>query len=132
MTNILIVEDKLEVRISLRVLLEEEGYEVVEANNGKEGLAYINDNGEDIDAVITDIMMPEVDGIEFMTALKIMTVDFPVLVISGGGYQMEASEVLEAAAQLADNVLKKPFTQDELVSALKVATDNKGREQCQA
>lgn len=125
MSQVLVIDDKIEVRISLRAILEEGGYQVVEAKNGADAINQIQNNPQGYDMIITDIMMPEVDGVELMTALKIMNVDTPVLAMSGGGYAMDAQMMLKAASQVADHILSKPFTSDELFRAVAIANENK-------
>ncbi|MEM6780347.1 MAG: response regulator [Pseudomonadota bacterium] len=126
MSTILIVDDKMEVRLSLRAILEDDGHTIHEAENGNQAIQTVQSDDQKFDMIITDIMMPEVDGIEFMTALKIMNSQAPVLAISGGGYSMDAHEMLGAASNVADHILTKPFTPGELHEAVKVANQNKG------
>lgn len=123
--KIFIVDDKPEVRLSLKLILEDAGYTIEEASNGKEAIQVLQENGHDYDLVITDIMMPEVDGVELMTALRIMNSQIPVLAVSGGGYTMDAQEMIGAALQVSDHILKKPFTPDELTEAIQITLDNK-------
>lgn len=121
MGDILIVEDKPEVRLSLKLMLEESGHTVHEVSSGADALTAIQSRPTCFTAIITDIMMPGVDGVELMTALKIMRCTSAVLAISGGGYQMDAGQILNHAATLADGYLKKPFTAKELEAALETA-----------
>jgi len=124
MPKILVVDDKMEVRICVKAILEDAGYEIDEAENGLVALNKMQDVNYNTDLIVTDIMMPELDGIEFMTALKIMDRKIPVLAISGGGHAMDANEMLNAANQVADHILTKPFTPTELLSAIRTATHN--------
>ncbi len=120
--RILIVEDRLDVRMSIEAMLEEEGYHIEMAENGKIALDVLaRDMANDpYDLVITDVMMPDLDGIELMTAINVGYGDNkpPVMVISGGGYNMAADDLLIAAGDMADHVLRKPFTVDELVKSV--------------
>lgn len=118
MPKILVIDDKPEVRLSVKAILEDEGYDIDEAVNGLDALNKLQGENYSTDMVITDIMMPELDGIEFMTALQIMNTKTPVLAISGGGHAMDANEMLNAASQVADHVLTKPFTPTELIDAI--------------
>ena len=123
MPRILVVDDRLDVRMSLEAILEFAGYELVSAENGKVALDVLNrDMSENklFDLVITDVMMPELDGIELMTAIRVGYSDKspPIMVISGGGYNMAADDLLEAANRMADHVLRKPFTAEELIEAV--------------
>ncbi len=122
MSRILIVDDRLDVRVSLEAMLELEGHELVMAENGKEALEILSRDmaGNPYDLIITDVMMPEIDGIELMSAINngYQEAMLPVMVISGGGYNMAADDLLNAASKIADHVLRKPFTTGELIEAV--------------
>lgn len=124
MHKILVVDDKIDVRICVKAILEDAGYQIDEAENGLEALNKVQNGDYNADLIVTDIMMPELDGIEFMTALQIMDRKIPILAISGGGHAMDANEMLNAAGQVANHVLTKPFTPDELLSAIESADQN--------
>ena len=79
--RVLVIEDNAELRDYLRLALRSEGYEVLTARNGKEALALID--GQRLDAVVTDLFMPEMDGIETITALRRKLPDVKVVAISG-------------------------------------------------
>lgn len=123
MPRVLVVDDRLDVRMSLEAILEFAGYELVSAENGRVALDVLNrdmSENKKFDLVITDVMMPELDGIELMTAIRVGYSDKspPIMVISGGGYNMAADDLLEAANRMADHVLRKPFTAEELIEAV--------------
>ena len=73
--KVLVVEDEEGIRNTLKIFLKSQGYEVVEATNGKEGLSLLND---DIYLAIVDIMMPIMDGISMVTILR-KQFDLPVI-----------------------------------------------------
>jgi CheY-like chemotaxis protein len=117
MSNILVVDDDAAVRFTVRDFLESAGHSVVEACNGKECLAILEKVGS-FDCVVTDIIMPEKDGVETTLHLKRIYPDLKVIVISGGG-RSNNMELLDAAKVLgADAVLAKPFTQGQLLETL--------------
>ena len=67
------------------------------------------------DLVITDILMPEMDGTEVIIKSKKSHPNLPIIAISAGGHGVSASQALELASQKADAVLEKPFSKDELL-----------------
>ena len=117
MNNILIIEDDDQIRKMLRQMLERAGYEVFDASNGKDGSRAYRENPADL--IITDIFMPEMDGLETILELRR---DFPVLkiiAISGGarGGSFDFLPIAESFG--AAKILKKPFTREEILSAVK-------------
>jgi len=113
MARILIVDDEDMVRLTLRKFLETAGHEVFEAENGEKGLKAFQDQPADL--VITDIIMPEKEGIETIVDLKKEVPDLPIIAISGGG-RIGNMDFLEIAGKLgARHVLSKPFDRQELL-----------------
>ncbi len=80
MSKVLLVDDSMFTRSMLKKLVKEMGHEVVEAANGREGLDAITRDEPDI--VITDLLMPEMDGIGLLEAVKKKNIDIPVIVLS--------------------------------------------------
>ncbi len=80
MSKVLLVDDSMFTRSMLKKLVKEMGHEVVEAENGREGLDAIT--REEPDIVITDLLMPEVDGIGLLEGVKEKNIDVPVVVLS--------------------------------------------------
>lgn len=119
MKQILIVEDKASVRVTLEAVLSEAGYQTHSLADGAAASAYMQNPDAPPDLIICDIIMPKVNGIEFVTGLRAVNNTVPVLFISGGGYDMVADEMLQAAAPLANGILKKPFANNELVNAVR-------------
>lgn len=116
MTRILVIDDDDQLRQMLRRMLEYTGYEVVEAADGAQGLKVFHE--EPTDLVITDILMPGQEGIETIILLRRDYPDVPVIAISGGG-TISANAHLNTAGKLgADRTLSKPFTRDEILSAV--------------
>ena len=115
--HILIMDDDDDVRMNLREMLENEGYRVTDAPNGKIGMRLFRESR--VDLVITDIVMPEQEGLETVKELKD---DFPavkIIVISGGG-KLKPEPYLKLAGQLgANKTLLKPFKRDDILSAVK-------------
>lgn len=112
--RILVVDDDRAVRDSLRRSLEFNGYEVAVANDGVEALARIN--GISPDALIVDVMMPRLDGIETTKALRAAGNDVPILVLTARDSVGDRVDGLDAGA---DDYLSKPFALDELLARVR-------------
>ncbi len=112
--RILVVDDDRAVRDSLRRSLEFNGYEVALANDGVEALARIN--GLAPDALIVDVMMPRLDGIETTRALRAAGNDLPILVLTARDSVDDRVDGLDAGA---DDYLAKPFALDELLARVR-------------
>ncbi len=123
MAKILLVDDDDSIRKMLRIVLTRMGHEVVDLANGS--LAWAAFQARPADLVIMDLIMPEKEGLETIRQFKRNGAKTKILAISGGG-RMDASDLLVIAEQLgADKVLAKPFTNEELVAALKVLLPEK-------
>jgi DNA-binding response OmpR family regulator len=116
MARILLIEDDEQFRRMLRAVLEHEGYVVEEAQNGRQGVA--NCRATPADLVITNIIMPEQEGLE---TIRILRQEFPavkIIAISGGGAWRNL-DFLSVARQLgAWRTLRKPFEMRELRAAV--------------
>jgi DNA-binding NtrC family response regulator len=93
---ILIVEDDLKVGESIRLLLKRRGYEILLASNGKEALSLFRQ--ETVDLVITDLVMPKMDGIELLEAVKHLRPETEVIVISAQGTIEKAVQAMKLGA----------------------------------
>ncbi|MEA3467794.1 MAG: sigma-54 dependent transcriptional regulator [Thermodesulfobacteriota bacterium] len=110
MYSILIVDDEPNYLIVLSELLRDEGLEVFTASSGKDGLAIIQD--VDLDLVITDMQMPEMDGLQFLEKIKETNSHLPVIMITAFAEVEKAVAAMQAGAY---NYLAKPFSNDELL-----------------
>jgi len=116
MGRILIVEDDKAVRELLREILRRAGHEVVDVENGKEALAAYKDSP--VDLVITNILMPEKEGLETIQELRRDDPDIKIIAISGGG-QIGPADYLEVARRFgAMRTFSKPFDRKELLAAV--------------
>jgi CheY-like chemotaxis protein len=116
MKKILVIEDDRLVRDYLVTLLARAGYTALAASNGNEGITLHHRAPADV--VITDIIMPEKDGIETIIDLRRAEPVPKVIAISGGGH-IGADDYLRSAALLgADLVLNKPFTGEAILDAV--------------
>ncbi|ROR92758.1 two-component system response regulator MprA [Nocardioides aurantiacus] len=110
----LVVEDDRAVRESLRRSLEFNGYQVSTASDGAEALAGIS--GTNPDAVVMDVMMPRLDGLETTRALRKVGNSVPILVLTARDAVGDRVEGLDAGA---DDYLAKPFALEELLARLR-------------
>ena len=111
--RVLVIEDNPDLREYLRVALEAQEHEVLTAAHGQEALAYLN--GHRVDAVLTDLFMPEMDGIETVAAVRKLFPDVRVVAMSG----RPGVDYLPVARELGvKHTLRKPFDIQELISAL--------------
>ena len=118
MASIIVIEDDADFRSLLRQVLEHAGHEVREAADGGAGLALHRDRPADL--VVTDLYMPEKDGIETILELREAFPDVRILAVSGAGHAVSRTASLEDARLLgADAVLAKPFGLAELREAVK-------------
>ena len=112
--RVLVVDDDRAVRESLRRSLEFNGFAVSLANDGAEALASIGGNAPD--ALVIDVMMPRLDGIETTRALRKAGNDLPILVLTARDSVGDRVEGLDAGA---DDYLTKPFALEELLARLR-------------
>lgn len=116
MAHILIIDDDDLFRSMLRDTLQVLGHSVTEAANGREGLERLQERPPDL--VMTDIIMPDMEGIETIIGLRRSHPRLPVIAMSGGG-RGSANDYLQVAQQLgATRVLAKPFSTEELQAAI--------------
>ena len=116
MARILVIDDEKLARLTLRKILESAGHTVIEATNGAEGIAMFRANHCDL--VITDIIMPDKEGIETIIELKRDFVDLRLIAISGGGRTRNLDFLKLAKLRGADKVLAKPFSRSEITNAV--------------
>lgn len=130
--GILIIDDEEDIRDVLQMILEGAGYDVRVASNGNQALELLHD--EPARLIITDIIMPEKDGVSLITEIRHQYPGVRVIAISGGGgidpiaYKPEAistTAYLAAAKQAgADHVITKPFEREDLLQAVEKLLKN--------
>ena len=117
MAKILVIDDEPQVRAMLRQMLEREGFEVMDAPDGKEGIKLYQENPTDL--IITDIIMPEKEGLETIRELKKDYPDVKIIAISGGR-RIEPGEYLLLAERFgAIKTFAKPVQREELLNAVR-------------
>ena len=118
MTKILVIDDERSIRNSMKDILQYEGYEVVLAENGMEGLVSVK--SEKPDVVFCDIKMPKMEGIEVLERIKEFSADTPVIMISGHG---TIDTAIEAIRKGAYDFIEKPMDLNRIPITIKNATD---------
>lgn len=117
MARILVIDDDDQLRVFLRRILEKDGHEVADAPNGAVGIMIHRENPADL--VITDIFMPEKEGISTIMDLNRNFPKVKIIAISGGG-RAHSVDYLELAKNLgAARAFQKPFDKADLLEAIK-------------
>ena len=123
---ILVIDDELVVRTTVRMMLENIGYEVLEAQNGQEGVLIYEKNKEKIDLVLLDMLMPVMDGTECFYQLK--KINSEVRVIISSGFTRDADLTGLKKAGLSD-LIRKPYNLQQLGKVIEnslIVSESKG------
>jgi CheY-like chemotaxis protein len=116
MHEILIIDDEPSIRKMLKKLLEKNSYQVWETNDGKQGIESYRENNPDL--IITDLIMPEKEGLETIRELKKIDPDVKIIAISGGGL-VDPKMYLNMASKFgAVRTFTKPVDNEILLSAI--------------
>ncbi len=121
MHSILVIDDEQPFREAMRFTLEEEGYAVFDAENGRAGIDIYRQSPTD--PIITDIVMPEYEGMETILALKREFPEARIIAMSGRQQTGPASFLGMAEKLGAGHTLTKPFRRAELLSAVRDSLD---------
>ena len=114
--NVLIVDDERSIRLSLRTILGNFGFDIVEAARGEEAVALVR--SEPFDAVLLDINMPGIGGIEVCRIMRKVSPRLPIVMLTVQGSEDRKVEALNAGA---DDYITKPFQLRELTARLRAA-----------
>ena len=117
MPRVLVIDDDPSLRFTLEAVLGDAGFAVETADGGRSGLAAFEARGADV--VLTDLAMPEVDGMKVLEALRAQDPSVPVVMLTAHGSERVAVAAMKAGA---DDYLPKPFDPDELVLSVKRAS----------
>lgn len=117
MTKILIIDDESSIRKLLNKLLSAEGYEILEAHNGNQGIELYKNHYPDL--IITDLIMPDKEGLETIKELRKLSPDVKIIAISGGGIANPEMYLDLALKFGAVRTLRKPIDNKILLSAVK-------------
>jgi len=124
MSHILIIDDDDALRIVLKASLEQMGHTVVESTDGRNGVECYKD--EAFDVVLTDLIMPDKEGIETILDLRKINPDVKIIAMSGGGRVGPGDYLLIARQVGAKRTLTKPFPLDDLKKAIEELTATAG------
>lgn len=110
--KLLVVDDDIIILQAMKSFLEKEGFEVTTTVDAQEALKIIEEQKDELDLVISDIMMPFISGIELLTSIKEIKANMPIVIVSA----LDQKEVIMMAFQLgAEDFVKKPINMDELI-----------------
>ena len=128
--RVLVVDDEADVRRSVRLILTKAGYDVIEAEDGEAGVKAVKsgDNPIAIDAIICDLDMPKMSGVEAIPIFLFQFPSCPVIILSGSAGLASAARLLKPGGLFKQGVvefLAKPIDQAKLLDAVKKAV-NKG------
>lgn len=110
-TKILLVEDDPNICTAVRLLLEQENWEVEEATSGEEGVAMFSD---DIDFILLDLMLPEMDGFEFCKYIRTRS-NVPIIILTA---REDIEDLVQGLTEGADDYVMKPFSPQELMARI--------------
>ncbi len=116
MKRVLVIDDDYQVRKMLRKMLEKEGYEVLDAIDGTHGIALHKESPADL--VITDLIMPEKEGIETISEMRDDFPELKIIAISGGGLVSPDPYLRLAKDMGAHDTFPKPIKKEELLSSM--------------
>ncbi len=117
-SRILVIDDEAEIRRSVRMILEYEGYEVLEASSGPDGVTMAERESPDL--VFLDIKMPGMDGLDALQRIKASNETLPVVIISGHG---TVSTAVEATKAGAFDFIEKPLASERVLVTIRNALD---------
>ncbi len=118
MKKILIVDDDPVFLILLHRTLLDEGYQVIKAEGSQEAISAME--SESFDVVITDLLMPDIDGIELTQRILGIDPKLPIIIITGSGYFDKAAEAMKIGAY---DFVAKPFELKKICTTIKNALD---------
>ncbi len=122
MARILIIDDEPQIRSMLKLMLERDGYEVVEAPDGVEGISVYRQNPTDL--IITDLIMPNKDGIGMIIDLKKEFPEVKIIAMSGGGLNKPDGYLKGAKKLGASCTLTKPIDREEILRVVAAILKN--------
>ena len=113
--SVLVVDDETAVRRFAARVLEQGGFGVLQAGDGVEALELLKSQGQFVDAVVSDILMPRMNGVELMRKLSSTDPELPVLLMSG----YPSRELSAQGIQVPCSVLSKPFAPEHLLAEVR-------------
>ena len=123
--RVLVIDDEAEIRLAVKAVLKKEGYDVIEAEDGEKGVAKAKagDNPLMLNAIICDLQMPKMGGMDAIPSLRKQFPSCPVIVLSGTATVDKANILFK---QGVIEVLSKPIDNKALIAAVKKAVGQSG------
>ena len=118
MPRVLVIDDEASMRFTLEAVLGDAGHELETADGGAAGIKAFEERGADV--VITDLAMPEIDGMKVLATLRAQDPTVPVMMLTAHGSERVAVAAMKAGAF---DYIPKPFDPDEIVLAVNRAAD---------
>jgi len=118
MSRILIIDDNEDLCAALGTALNRAGYEVAQAQGAKLGLKLFRESKFDL--VLSDILMPDTDGLELIFTLRKTDTTLPIIAMSGGGHGSAEHYLHVADVSGASAVIRKPFSPEELIELIEI------------
>ena len=116
MARILLIGDHELARFTMQVILESAGHDVVQAENGRDGIEL--HNTQSFELVITDMIMPDVEGVETIQAVLKQDPTQRIIAVSGGGGAGRTDHLETASTVGAQSILRKPFSENDLLECV--------------
>lgn len=129
MNTILVIDDDSTIQMLFKQFLTQQGYRVLQAENGKLGMQILHD--EQPDLIITDILMPEMDGLEILMAIRKTNNTVPIIAISGGMRLVHIDFLRQAKLFGARYAFEKPVSLEVLNKAVQQALEEKSNPECE-
>jgi CheY-like chemotaxis protein len=126
MPGILIIEDDNDLREMLKVSLHRRKYTIFEAQNGRDAITHFKPSVTDL--VVTDLIMPEEDGLKVIMKLREIKPSIKIIAISGGGKAGPGSYLNLAKALGADVIYSKPFSVNDMIKKISELLENEQQE----
>lgn len=120
MKKVLLIDDDELVRYALKRYLEKKDFRVETLPSGQNAVEKYRSFGPDI--IVTDIIMPDIEGIELITTIRNIDPDIPIIAISGGSRRLDTSYLINAELIGANATLEKPFEEEKLVEYINKLT----------
>jgi DNA-binding NtrC family response regulator len=111
MGSVLVVDDETAVRRFACRVLEHAGYDVFEAADGAEALDLLKDGASEVEVVVSDVVMPRINGVQLMQALSVSRPELPVLLMSG----YATAALIDLGIVVPCGVISKPFPAERLI-----------------
>ena len=116
MKKILVIDDNASIVKAIKKILEQEGHDIVTAEDGANGISAMTRNNFDL--IISDMIMPDKDGQDVGKYMREKDLDIPLLIITGGGTLLTKEMAADIAQSITPHILLKPFDSDSLLDKL--------------